>query len=127
MHLPVINYAKKGALSLDFNAFMDALQERAVCFRYLKKPARGQQFSNGVKTAYGTLNHEYIQQRYTFKNTTVVRFKDGLISYWDFDHERTSAKGNGWGGFYVDRWMGWYPEASVSLEEADEEEEFESL
>ena len=107
---------------MDFEKFMDALQAGAVCFRYLKKPARGQQHSSGVKTAYGTLNREYIEERYTFKTAASFMNEKGLINYWDFDHERTSAKGNGWGGFYVDRWMGWYPDAFVALMEDEEEE-----
>ena len=123
MKQPAICYARRGALSLDFQAFMDALQAGAVCFKYLKMPARGKQYSNGIKTAYGTLNRDYIDERYEFKTTSKTQRDNGLVNYWDFDHERTSAKGNGWGGFYVDRWLGWYPQAFVALIEDEPEEE----
>ena len=118
MQLPTINFAKRGELNRDFEAFMKRLHEGYACFIYLKKPKKGEAATQ--RTAYGTRRYDLINE--TSRPKAVRQpwmLKGDFWPYWDIVSAQQSKDGKGMRGFYENRWMGWYPEVIIPTEEED--------
>ena len=110
----------RGPMSRDYEAFMQALQERFVCFIYMKMPARGSAFSKGYRIAIGTRNSGLIPEEHAPKSDRKAwMLKRDFYPYWDYVQQFTEPEAKAWRGFYASRWMGWFPQMTFDAQAAD--------
>ena len=100
----------RGPMSRDFEAFMQALQNRFVCFAYMKMPPKGIAYSKGIKIAIGTRNINLVPEDYQPVNERKTWMqKREFYPYWDYVQQFCEPDSKAWRGFYASRWMGWFP------------------